>query len=133
MNISLTHIALHVRDAAACVAFYQDYAGLLVVRDRHSSGKHVVWLSESGKEREFIMVILPGGPGRDQSDNDFSHLGFAVDSHEAVDEIAARATAAGILAWPPKQEPFPVGYYCGIKDPDGNVVEFSYGQPLGAG
>ena len=23
--------------------------------------------------------------------------------------------------------------YCGIRDPDGNYVEFSYGQPLGPG
>jgi hypothetical protein len=26
-----------------------------------------------------------------------------------------------------------VGYYCGLRDPDGNSVEFSYGQPLGPG
>ncbi|MCZ6873564.1 MAG: VOC family protein, partial [bacterium] len=25
------------------------------------------------------------------------------------------------------------GYYCGVRDPDGNMVEFSYGQPLGPG
>jgi len=24
-----------------------------------------------------------------------------------------------------------VGYYCGVLDPDGNRVEFSFGQPLG--
>ncbi|MCX4198148.1 sugar phosphate nucleotidyltransferase [Methylobacterium organophilum] len=30
-------------------------------------------------------------------------------------------------------EPYPVGYYCGVRDPAGNYVEFSYGQPLGPG
>jgi len=35
--------------------------------------------------------------------------------------------------WPPRDEPFPVGYYCGLRDPNGNYVEFSYGQPLGPG
>ncbi len=51
----------------------------------------------------------------------------------AVDAIAERARAAGILEWEPRQEPYPVGYYCGLRDPDGNFVEFSYGQPLGPG
>ncbi len=133
MAITLTHIALHVKDVSACVAFYQQYAGMKIVRDRDIHGKHIIWLAEPGKETEFIMVILPGGPGRNQSSSDFSHLGFALESHQAVDEIAQRAEAQGILAWPQKQEPYPVGYYCGIKDPDGNFVEFSYGQPLGPG
>ena len=47
--------------------------------------------------------------------------------------MAAKAAAAGRLVWPPREEPFPVGYYCGVRDPDGNFVEFSYGQPLGPG
>ena len=50
-----------------------------------------------------------------------------------VDDIADMASTEKILAWPCKQEPYPVGYYCGVKDPDGNFVEFSYGQPLGPG
>ena len=47
--------------------------------------------------------------------------------------VAAKAKAAGCLIWEPRQEPYPVGYYCGVRDPDGNAVEFSYGQPLGPG
>jgi len=133
MTCTLTHIALHVRDLEACVAFYRDYAGMELVRDRLTDGKHVMWLASPGLERTFILVVIPGGPGRDQAQNDFSHLGFAVDSHAAVDAIAVRAQAAGCLAWPPRQEPYPVGYYCGLRDPDGNFVEFSYGQPLGPG
>ena len=133
MAISLTHIALHVRDLEACVAFYQNYAGMRLVHQRESRGKQVVWLGHPGRETEFILVILPGGPGREQLSTDFSHLGFALESREAVDAIAERAGREGILEWHPKQEPFPVGYYCGIRDPDGNFIEFSYGQPLGPG
>ena len=51
----------------------------------------------------------------------------------AGDEIADRAKVEGILAWEPVEEPYPVGYYCGVTDPDGNIIEFSYGQPLGPG
>ncbi len=131
----LTHIALHVRDLEACVAFYRAFCGLGIVRERGApdDGKRIYWLAEPGREREFIFVLLPGGPGRDQAADDFTHLGFALDSRQAVDRIAARAEAAGCLAWPPRQEPYPVGYYCGLRDPDGNFVEFSFGQPLGPG
>ena len=68
-----------------------------------------------------------------QHPQDYSHLGFALESREAVDDVAKRAAHLGYLAWAPKQEPHPVGYYCGLKDPDGYFVEFSYGQPLGPG
>lgn len=136
MSITLTHIALHVQDLDACIAFYQEYAGLKIVRDRRphgSDGKRIVWLAEIGKEKEFILVVLPHGPKKQQQENDFSHLGFAMETKQAVDSLALKAKQARILVWPCKQEPFPVGYYCGVKDPDGNFVEFSYGQPLGPG
>jgi len=133
MRPALTHIALHVRDLDACIGFYQDFCGLSVVHAREHQGKRVVWLAEQGREREFILVLIPGGPGRAQRDDDFSHLGFALDSEAAVDAIAERARARDCLMWAPRREPFPVGYYCGLRDPDGAAVEFSYGQPLGPG
>ena len=133
MPIAFTHLALHVRDLEACLAFYQDYAGMRLTHDRVSDGKRIVWLAEPGRETEFIVVLIPGGPGRHQAADDFSHLGFALDSKEAVDAVAERARTAGILEWEPREEPYPVGYYCGLRDPDGNFVEFSYGQPLGPG
>ena len=134
MTPALTHIALHVRDLAACVAFYRDYCGLRVVHERgdERSGR-VAWLAEPGKEKDFVIVMLSGGPGRDQADDDYNHLGFAVGDRGDVDRIADRARAMGCLAWPPRDEPYPVGYYCAVRDPDGNFVEFSYGQPLGPG
>lgn len=102
-----------------------------LVRDRHVNGKHIIWLAEPGKADTFIFVILPSGPGHQQSSIDFSHFGFALASKQQVDEIAKKAEKEGRLLWPVKEEPYPVGYYCGVLDPDGNRVEFSYGQPLG--
>ncbi len=133
MTPSLTHLALHVRDLEACAAFYREFCAMEIVHERRNGDDRIVWLAEPGRDKEFIFVLLPGGPGRDQGERDFSHFGFAVDRKDAVDELAARAKAAGCLAWPPCQEPYPVGYYCGLRDPDGNLVEFSYGQPLGPG
>ena len=93
----MTHIALHVRDLDACVAFYRGFCGLEIVRERRprDGGKPIYWLAEPGRENDFIFVLLPGGPGRHQADGDFSHFGFALDSRQAVDGIAARAEAAG--------------------------------------
>lgn len=133
MTPTLTHIALHVRDLDACIRFYREFCAMAVVHERNDAGTRVVWLAEPGREHEFIFVLLPGGPGRDQQEGDFSHLGFALSSRQAVDAVAARGDAGGCLAWAPRDEPYPVGYYCGLRDPDGNFVEFSYGQPLGPG
>lgn len=133
MTPTFTHLALHVRDLDACIRFYRDFCAMTVVHERNDGGTRVVWLAEPGREHEFIFVLLPGGPGRDQGEGDFSHLGFALSSRQAVDAIAERGRAAGCLAWAPRDEPYPVGYYCGLRDPDGNFVEFSYGQPLGPG
>ena len=135
MPATLTHIALHVRDFDASVAFYREFCGLGTVHERRDAvtGHAVTWLAEPGRETEFILVLISGGPGHSRADSDFSHLGYALESRAAVDAVAARAQNAGRLAWPARDEPYPVGYYCGVRDPDGYVVEFSYGQPLGPG
>lgn len=133
MQPVFTHIALHVRDLGASVRFYEAFCGLRIVHTRESHGGRVVWLAQPGREQDFIFVLVPGGHGRAQDERDYSHLGFALRSRAEVDAVAERARVAGCLVWPPREEPYPVGYYCGVRDPDGNFVEFSYGQPLGPG
>lgn len=133
MSASLTHVALHVRDLDACIAFYREFCGMQVVHERHDGSSRVAWLAEPGREAQFIIVLLDGGPGHEQGATDYSHLGFALDSRAAVDAVAAKGRATGCLVWAPRDEPYPVGYYCGLRDPSGNFVEFSYGQPLGPG
>ena len=133
MRPVLTHLAFHVRDLDASMAFYREYCGMQLVHEHVTDGRRVVWLAEPGREQEFIFVLVPGGRGKPPAATDYSHLGFALESQAAVDAIADRARVAGSLVWEPRQEPYPVGYYCGISDPDGNMVEFSYGQPLGPG
>lgn len=134
MKPALTHIALHVRDLQASIAFYEQFCGLCRVHDRSDTkGQSVAWLAEPGREQEFVFVLIAGGPKRRVEGEDFSHLGFALESQAEVDAVAERGQRAGCLAWEPCSEPYPVGYYCGLQDPDGNFVEFSYGQPLGPG
>lgn len=127
----LTHVALHVRDIEACIRFYRHFCAMVEIHRRDKPSQTIVWLAEPGREREFIFVLMSGGEDLQLSEQDYRHFGFALPSRAAVDEIARQADAAGCLIWPPRDEPWPVGYYCGLKDPNGNYVEFSHGQPLG--
>jgi catechol 2,3-dioxygenase-like lactoylglutathione lyase family enzyme len=133
MRPTLTHVALHVPDLDACIAFYERFCALRVIHEREGKGSRIVWMAEAGKEHSFIFVIMPGGQARDLADDDYSHFGFALDSRAEVEHVATLARQAGCLVWEPRDEPYPVGYYCGLRDPAGNYVEFSYGQPLGPG
>jgi catechol 2,3-dioxygenase-like lactoylglutathione lyase family enzyme len=58
------------------------------------------------------------------------HLGFAVESRDDVDAAANTARDEDILMIPPHDAGPVVGYFCIVRDPDGNQVEFSYGQPI---
>ena len=133
MRPTLTHLALHVPDLDACIAFYARFCGMRVFHERPGKGSRIVWMAEPGKERELIFVIMPGGADRALAANDYSHFGFAMASREEGDAVAELAREDGCLIWEPRDEPYPVGYYCGVRDPAGNYVEFSYGQPLGPG
>jgi len=135
MTPRITHVALHVADLEACAAFYREVCGLAEVhtRDGKELGGRIVWLAAPGQERSFVVVLLPGGPGHHTGQRDFSHLGFALDSREAVDARAEEGRRRGCLALAPKQDDYPAGYFCVLLDPDGTAVEFSFGQPLGPG
>lgn len=129
----ITHIALHVADIDACVAFYRRFCGMAIVHARAVGEQRILWLAEPGRETDFIFVMMSGGNNLTLGERDYRHFGFALASRAEVDAIAAAGHSAGCLVWPPRDEPFPVGYYCGLRDPNGNYVEFSYGQPLGPG
>ncbi len=133
MKPRITHIALHVSDLDACINFYQTFCEMAVVHQRVAGTQRIVWMAESGRERDFIFVMMEGGKDLRLPDKDYRHFGFALASREHVDKIAAAADHVDCLVWPPREEPYPVGYYCGLRDPNGNYVEFSYGQPLGPG
>lgn len=130
----ITHCALHVQDIDKSIAFYRDYCGLEVVREHGASPEErTVWIGEPADPPQFVLVLIQGGKQREQASDDMTHMGFAVASPDEVDAVAERAKEAGYLLWEPQQFDFPVGYLCALTDPDGYVIEFSYGQPLGPG
>lgn len=132
MPATCTHVAIHARDAERSAEFYKSYVGLTEVHRRVDDGVTVVWLGEPGREREFVIVVL-GLPHADAvNPAPMAHIGYAVDSREDVDRLAARADGEGILREPACDAGPVVGYLCIVEDPDGNWVEFSHGQSLGA-
>ncbi len=133
MQPTLTHVALLCRDIDKSVDFYSRYARLVEVHRRVDDDVTVVWIGEKGRETEFVLVLL----GFDHADAvepaPLAHLGYAVDSRSEVDRLANMADQEGIVKDPPTDGGPVVGYYCIVTDPDGNQVEFSYGQSLGPG
>jgi catechol 2,3-dioxygenase-like lactoylglutathione lyase family enzyme len=131
MAAALTHVALHARDVDRAVRFYADYAGLVEVHRRTEHGTTVAWLGEPARPGDFVIVLL-GAPHTDPVvPAPLAHLGYAVRSRDEVDRLASRARAEGTLLEGPRDGGAVVGYFCIIQDPDGNWVEFSYGQALG--
>ncbi len=117
----------------ASVEFYRDYAGFKVVHDRTDvdAGRsvRVVWLADGS--RPFVLVLAESAGRVGNPLGPFAHLGIALDSVAAVDEIARKAKADGRLGNGPIDCGPPVGYLCMVRDPDGHTVEFSYGQDVG--
>jgi catechol 2,3-dioxygenase-like lactoylglutathione lyase family enzyme len=129
MQSRLTHFALHVADAEASARFHEDIAGMRILRS---------WANQDGSgltEAPFVLVLLEGSsPFNDDRSQrvigPLSHFGFELPSRDAVEEIARRGKAAGILQMPPRDAGPIVGYHCYLRDPDGHSIEFSFGQVL---
>jgi len=132
-DLGWTHVALPACDLDASIAFYREYAGLRVVHDRTDydgdRAVRVVWLADGA--RPFVLVLAQAASPVSSPLGPFAHLGIALPSAVAVDEIARRAYAEGRLSTEPIDCGPPVGYLCMVRDPDGHTVEFAYGQEVG--
>jgi len=123
-----THITINASNLERSIEFYTKLCGLSVVRDRRLEGRRNVWLgpeTEAGTDPVFILVVVEG-----EVMNRLDHFGFQCETRAEVDRIAAEAKQQGTLAEPPTDIGGVVGYFAMIRDPDGHLVEFTFGQPL---
>jgi lactoylglutathione lyase len=128
MAIRWTHITITVSNIDSSIDFYTSVCGLSVVRDRRLEGGGTVWLGPATppeKKPTFLLVI-----GQGEVTSRMDHLGFQYDRREQVDEIAEKGRRLGILVEPPTDVGGVVGYFTMLSDPDGHLVEFTYGQPI---
>ena len=123
-----THITINVSDIERSVAFYTSVCGLSIVRDRRKEGRHNVWLGPpvaDGEDPTFVLVMV-----QDEVKARLDHFGFQCDSRAAVDQIAKLGHEQNILVEPLTDIGGIVGYFTAIRDPDGHMIEFTFGQPL---
>ena len=123
-----THITITVSNIDRSIEFYKSFCNLTVLRDRRRDGGGTVWLgppAEPGKNPTFLLVL-----GQGEVSSRMDHLGFQVSLKQQVDEIAEKGKQLGILAEPPTDVGGVVGYFTMLRDPDGHLVEFTYGQPI---
>lgn len=125
-----THVALEAADVDRSVAFYRTHVGLEPIHRRREHDTDVVWLGEPERPDALVIVLIET-PQAASKPHPMAHLGYAVESRAKVDEAAARGRAAGVEVSGPVDAGGVVGYYCLLADPDGNWIEFSFGQSLG--
>ncbi|MBC5810964.1 MAG: VOC family protein [Candidatus Eremiobacteraeota bacterium] len=131
-DVGWTHVALYAHDIDAIVDFYARYARMSVVHSRRTAdGGRVVTLSD--RTRPFMLVLMQSR--RKQIRNSLgpsAHLGVALPSRDIVDERCELARGEKRLRAGPTDSGPPAGYWALIADPDGHMLQISFGQDLGA-
>ncbi|MEJ3746816.1 VOC family protein [Actinomycetes bacterium KLBMP 9797] len=129
-----THVALPTGDLAKSIAFYTSLTPLVVVERFADDAGESAWLSNDQQvETPFVLVLVSFHKDRGGQLGllkPFAHIGIEVPSREDVDAFAERAREMGALHWEPQYVNEQVGYVCALRDPDGNVIEISYGQKV---
>jgi catechol 2,3-dioxygenase-like lactoylglutathione lyase family enzyme len=130
-----THVAIPVSDLDRSIEFYTALTPLVVVARNEDESGRGAWLSNDKQvETPFVLVLsqmFAVEPGRStRTLGPFAHLGFELPNKADVDAIAERARRMGVLEWEPQQLAEHIGYVCAARDPDGNVVEFSWNQKV---
>ncbi|MCK8537842.1 VOC family protein [Yersinia ruckeri] len=130
LDLGLSHIALVVHNIDASLAFYQRYAGMILVHRRAGGkpGEEMAWMTDHS--RPFAIVLVQSPVLKDTPLGPFGHIGIACASRAHVDELVALATAEGCLRSAPTDSGEPVGYWAYFADPDDNTLEVSYGQRI---
>ena len=131
-----THIALRVRDIDASIAWYTEFTPLELLDRRSDEFGRGAWLGQpDSPDKPFVLVLAQFLPATDPFGAypkevlaPFAHIGIELPTHGDIEAIAARAADAGCLAMGPTEMPAPIGYICMLRDPDGNMIEFSYDQ-----
>ena len=132
-----THIALRVADIDASIAWYQTYTPLELLDRRQDEHGFGAWLGQpDSAEQPFILVLAQFLPATDpfaaypkEVLAPFAHFGIEL-PHARRHRRHRRPRPRPPAAWPCRRRemPPPIGYICMLRDPDGNMVEFSYDQ-----
>ena len=120
----------------ATIAWYSEFTPLELIDRREDDMGYGAWLGMPGETNNpFILVIAqffahsdPFADAPIATLTPFAHFGIELPNKDDVDAMAERAKEADCLAMPPTMMPQPIGYITMLRDPDGNMVEFSWDQ-----
>ena len=124
----LDHIALATKDVEGLRDFYQQLRGVASAPCTDAdTGLHTCVLDFCGVRLELLERRGDGEPhDGDARSSALLHLGFALGSADAVDELSRAIAAAGYRVLQPPHRVEPLGPYQAIVlDPDGNLVELT--------
>ncbi len=127
--MKLAHVALWCRDLDRAAAFWVEHFGAQA-GERYASTRRPGFISRFVKFDEGATLELMSIPGLEAGAAEaaervgWAHVAVALGSQEAVDALAARMKALGLLASPPRWTGD--GFYeAVIRDPEGNLVEIT--------
>ena len=128
-----THIALPATDIDKMIDWYTRFTPLELLDRREDADGYGAWLGHSDQEdKPFVLVLVSffkdQGKVAQPIMAPFAHIGIEVTSRAEVEAVADRGREEGCLVWEPTDMPPPIGYICALKDPEGNMIEFSYDQ-----
>ncbi len=123
-HLSMSHVALNVRDMPASERFYVELMGMQVEWRPDSDN---VYLS-SGPDN--LALHRTGAESFDEAAQRLDHIGFFMDSPQAVDEWFAFLSEQGVrMRNPPRTHRDGArSFYC--FDPDGVTVQIIYHPPV---
>lgn len=133
LGFGLRHVALFVRDLAACERFYVDLLGFEV---EWRPDPDNLYLSSGGDNLALHRAKSDAGPSAELSSEPVStgqrldHIGILLKSAADVDDWYRHLSAHGVTmrSEPKRHRDGATSFYC--EDPDGTVVQFIHHLPV---
>lgn len=122
------HVAVYVRDLEASRAWYERWFGARAsarYESRNQPGFTSYFLSFAGGGARIELMAHPETAQRPGASRPmgYAHLAISAGSRDAVDDLASRMLAAGVIVRAAPRETGDGYYEAVVDDPDGNAVE----------
>lgn len=122
-----THIGLPVTKLDRSIEFYERWTSLKV--EAQSEQPFGISAARLANRHGFVLSLFEAPTAAPLTG--LAHLGMALGSRDDVDNLASEAKSEGVLIFGPVDSGNELGYQAFLADPDGNSVEFSFGQQMG--